>query len=611
MPTKVIVTHNGELKKKYGAKLPAVTKALERMTRADAARGITTTFVALDDPSFGQWRAKKGKLKSFKDAIDHAYGLHHNPDYILILGGPDIVPHQRLRNLLGANEDDDRLIPSDLPYACDAPYSTQPQAFIGPTRAVGRLPDLQGTKDPELLVELLKAASAWKPRTRASSAYFGLSAAVWKGSTDLSLQALFGKRASSRVSPIEAPPWTAGNLKPDWHFINCHGAPADPQFYGQKGNSYPVAVLAPDLATKVTTGTVVAAECCYGAELYDPALATSPAICIAYLQNGAIGFVGSTTVAYGPARTNGLADLICRYFLEQTRAGASLGSALLNARVTFAHGSAPLSPVDLKTLAQFLLLGDPSLRAVAKTVASGSGKTAAKAMASHVQRRASIAANATVVTRGAAVAESTARAGSVTVHNELAAIARNEGYQPGGRVRTFHARPGADPTARGLVPHGLGLGVRFHVLAAHPTREAHTIATKAVRTRGRTATRGHKAVPAHTERIPKRLLVVGQEVGGKMVKVERLYAHLLEHAVGQQSFEGRVVRRRRSPGSKSDRDAVVLETGSQDLVLRRLGGNAFSDPVIDSLIGRRIRGTGQRTGVTFIMTDWTDLEGER
>ena len=600
MPTKIIVTHNGELKKKYGTKLAAVSRAITKMTKADAARGITTTFVALDDPSFGQSRATQGKLKSFKDAVDYAFSLHQNPDYILILGGPDIVPHQRLRNLLGAKEDDDRMVPSDLPYACDAPYSTQPQAFIGPTRAVGRLPDLQGTRDPALLVELLTAASAWKPKARASSAYFGLSAAVWKGSTDLSLQALFGKKASSRVSPIEAPPWKAASLKPSWHFINCHGAPADPQFYGQKGNSYPVAVLGPDLKKKVTTGTVVAAECCYGAELYDPALATAPAISISYLQNGAIGFVGSTTVAYGPAGTNGLADLVCRYFVEEARAGASLGSALLNARVRFAHGSAPLSPVDLKTLAQFLLLGDPSVRAVATKVGSGAGKRAAKAMASHVKRRAAIAANATLVRRGAAVAESTASAGTTSVHTELAAVARTEGYQPEARVRTFAARPGADPGARALVPHGMAAGLCFHVLSARPTHQLHRDAEAGVR--------GRKALRAQTERIPKRLLVVGQEVDGKMVKVERLYAHLLERAVGQQCFEGRVVRRRRSAGSKSDRDAVVLETGSEDLVLRRLGGNAFSDPVLDALVGRRIRGNGQRTGVTFIMTDWTDLE---
>ena len=75
-----------------------------------------------------------------------------------------------------------------------------------------------------------------------------------------------------------------------------------------------------------------------------------------------------------------------------------------------------------------------------------------------------------------------------------------------------------------------------------------------------------------------------------------------------QSFEGQVVRRRAAPGSKSDRDAVVLETGDEALILRRRGGNAFADPVLDELVGHRIKGTGQRTGSTFIMSDWTDLD---
>jgi hypothetical protein len=65
-----------------------------------------------------------------------------------------------------------------------------------------------------------------------------------------------------------------------------------------------------------------------------------------------------------------------------------------------------------------------------------------------------------------------------------------------------------------------------------------------------------------------------------------------------------------SPGSKSDREAVILETPAGSFVLRRRDGNAFSDPVLDDLVGHRIRGTGTRTGYTFIMTRWTDLEDD-
>jgi hypothetical protein len=74
------------------------------------------------------------------------------------------------------------------------------------------------------------------------------------------------------------------------------------------------------------------------------------------------------------------------------------------------------------------------------------------------------------------------------------------------------------------------------------------------------------------------------------------------------SFEGRVVKKRVAPGSKSDHQAVVLETEGDALVLRRQGGNAFRDPVLDDLVGHRIRGTGRRSGSTLILTEWEDLD---
>ena len=44
-------------------------------------------------------------------------------------------------------DDDDNPAWGDLPYACDAPYSRDPARFVGPTRVVGRLPDLVGANE--------------------------------------------------------------------------------------------------------------------------------------------------------------------------------------------------------------------------------------------------------------------------------------------------------------------------------------------------------------------------------------------------------------------------------------------------------------------------------
>ena len=112
---------------------------------------------------------------------------------------------------------------------------------------------------------------------------------------------------------------------------------------------------------------MVAAECCYGAELYDVReTGGEPGICNTYLYHGAYGFFGSSTVAYGPADGNGSADLLCQYFLERVLRGASLGRAALEARQQFTRAASVLDPVDLKTLAQFSLMGDPSVHPIGR-----------------------------------------------------------------------------------------------------------------------------------------------------------------------------------------------------------------------------------------------------
>jgi hypothetical protein len=150
------------------------------------------------------------------------------------------------------------------------------------------------------------------------------------------------------------------------HFINCHGGPASPEFQGQLGeSSYPVSLTTQTTAGQIAEGTVAAVECCYGAELYDSiTLGIDRPICQSYLGQGAYGYLGSTTIAYGPADDNGAADLLCQYFLMEVLLGASTGRAALVARQKFVANVSQMDPVDLKSLAQFCLLGDPSVHPV-------------------------------------------------------------------------------------------------------------------------------------------------------------------------------------------------------------------------------------------------------
>ncbi|MGH9276593.1 MAG: hypothetical protein ACRD12_00560 [Acidimicrobiales bacterium] len=68
---------------------------------------------------------------------------------------------------------------------------------------------------------------------------------------------------------------------------------------------------------------------------------------------------------------------------------------------------------------------------------------------------------------------------------------------------------------------------------------------------------------------------------------------------------GTVTRRLVAPGSKSEREAVVLDTGADQYVLRRIGGNPFSDPQLEELVGRNVRAIGEVHGPDFIMSEWT------
>ena len=74
----------------------------------------------------------------------------------------------------------------------------------------------------------------------------------------------------------------------------------------------------------------------------------------------------------------------------------------------------------------------------------------------------------------------------------------------------------------------------------------------------------------------------------------------------QRRITGAVTRVRVAPGSKSEHLAVVLRTPrGAEYVLRRRGGNAFQDDVLETLVGATITATGLVADNTFIVTDWT------
>jgi hypothetical protein len=89
---------------------------------------------------------------------------------------------------------------------------------------------------------------------------------------------------------------------------------------------------------------------------------------MAYLRVGAVGFMGSTMIAWVGLQQMMCADWIVASYLKKSLEGASIGRALLEAKQDYLQyhvnqGQAP-DTADEKTMIEFMLLGDPSLHPV-------------------------------------------------------------------------------------------------------------------------------------------------------------------------------------------------------------------------------------------------------
>lgn len=71
-----------------------------------------------------------------------------------------------------------------------------------------------------------------------------------------------------------------------------------------------------------------------------------------------------------------------------------------------------------------------------------------------------------------------------------------------------------------------------------------------------------------------------------------------------KTLSGKVHKRTVNQGSKSEHDAVTLVTEAKEYILRRKGGKAFSDSILDGLVGKTIEASGTVHSTTFIMDAW-------
>lgn len=489
---KLLVVHGGALRRKYGTAGAAEVRAgLTALVLADKGHGLLTHVLDLDNTNAMRAvkasRVPDGDWAASLTAVDAAC-RRYTPSYVALVGATDVIPQAQVTNPL-AGSDEDPYVPSDLPFACDLPDDwpgtsanrIDPSALLTVTQVVGRIPDVVGATDPAVLVQLLTVAAGYTARPASTyQSVFALSAAAWKGSTTTSVGLLPGPAPTTHLSPPDHTGWRTSQLRGLTHFVNCHGGDFTPDWYGQATAQAPVDTLAlrpEDVDGRILPGTVVAAECCYGAMHQDPSAQGGRIPMLwAYLRSGAYAGLGSSTTAYGPADGNGQADLVCRYVLEGIMTGSSTGRALLDARQRYIRETGAMGPEDLKTIAQFDLLGDPSLVPV---LTPGRGAVPAKGLPQPglAQRRAVLRAT------GRSLGDSVPRASSTPSRRPgvqpavLAAEARLPRSATVGQVRSYGER------RRG--PRG---GYRFHVAPVRVRGRAGLVVAREAAGQRRTTT---------------------------------------------------------------------------------------------------------------------------
>jgi hypothetical protein len=434
---KLSVTHRGALRSKYRAPaLAKIDKAVRAWVAADQLRGLQTVHVALDDRAAMRALgvpAVTGRLTALgaKRAID-ALVLRLKPDYIVIIGGNDVVPQFQVVNpSFDPEGDDDTKVQTDNPYACSRPYrAARRSSYLVPDRVLGRIPDVpcaEGAGDPGWLVTALRHASACKPRPRAFYAdAFAVCAAKWHEAGTATMKFL----GLPVTDLLLSPPRTYGDVKVrdrlarKLHVVKCHGDKIDPRFFGEedtrrKDHLFPDILTSNTLRPRLKAGTLASAMCCYGAQVFAPDdprnhVPGSWPISMAYLRGGAVGFVGATKIAWVGTKEMACADWIVASYIKKCLEGESTGFAMLACKQDFLRflRDQGLHPdrADEKTLIEFVLLGDPSVHPVKTTPAAAvSRRTRTRAAAAvmlaaqaarRAERRAARALLGNAVTKG-------------------------------------------------------------------------------------------------------------------------------------------------------------------------------------------------------------------
>lgn len=299
------------------------------------------------------------------------------PRYLMIVGDSTVIPSKEWPN--GCYDhtphpfkkgDSDSTVISDLPYVTlttASPWEGMDFDFTDVTQ-VGRVPTTAKNQFSEAIT-YFKNARAFTHYSDVRG--FALSAKVW----DITSRTVF---ADLHTDVLLSSPYTAdGNLarQPGYTPVlplgnrfnllgfNLHGSRTSNHWFGQSGSSYPIAFKKELFPDETCNGYALCTEACYGAK---PTVTADPSMLVYAMTHRCQAFVGSTKIAYGYAQ-GGMccADVIAHSFLGAVAAGQTYGAALLCAYRDLTAKDR-LDSVEIKTLAEFALYGDPAGSLIAR-----------------------------------------------------------------------------------------------------------------------------------------------------------------------------------------------------------------------------------------------------
>lgn len=287
----------------------------------------------------------QGLLKKFSE---------ENNDFedLLIVGGDSIIPFHRIPSTA------DKFDP--IIYS-DAPYGSADDDYLLPEWAAARIPDGK-SNDHNFLVNQIKAAINAHQSGSSELGSTGCSAKVWRMASERIYENI---QATDNLK--QAPPTIVARediTNYHYHYFNLHGSDKTPKWYGDDGNHQPVAINTQIVSGATVTNAIVLSEACYGAYVIDKNPDDSMAL--KYLQGGAKCVVGSTAVAYGSNnRRLFAADMIADKFFRKVDSGKRFGKAFWETKLEYYadnYGDYRDDEIDEKTLIEFVLYGDPTLK---------------------------------------------------------------------------------------------------------------------------------------------------------------------------------------------------------------------------------------------------------